>query len=406
MTLNHPVRPKLRSLDPKLLEYKGDPSILLRDPLQLEQNTLLIPQALAPLLVLCDGSRSHEEISAAMHHHFSLPVDVGVIDHFIGMFDEMLLLENERSSAMMEAMLEAYRLAPQRPATLAGNGYPADPGELYRLLQNYLDAATCEPDRRPGRGLLSPHIDYRRGGPIYAEVWKRASLMIREADLVLIFGTDHYGGEQPITLTRQNYATPCGVLPTDQRVVDELAAEFGEDMVFGGELYHRIEHSIELVSVWLLHLREQKPVPIVPILTGPFAEQILGGQPMDAAGFVDRLVGALDRSTRDRKVFTVISGDLSHVGPAFNGAPLDTTRKRRILAEDHQLIDSLKQGDSQTFLETIQHWQDKNSICGTIPIYLAMQLLPRARGELIAYAQCPADEQETSIVSIAGMIYH
>ena len=36
----------------------GQPCILLRDPLQLTDKTLLVPQPLAPALALCDGTRA------------------------------------------------------------------------------------------------------------------------------------------------------------------------------------------------------------------------------------------------------------------------------------------------------------------------------------------------------------
>jgi len=128
--------------------------------------------------------------------------------------------------------LAAYRAAPFRPPALAGGSYPENPADLYLLLQNYLEAAVSTPDPACQRGLLSPHIDYPRGGPVYAEVWKRASPLIQAADVVVVLGTDHFGGHNPITLTRQHYATPYGVLPTEQTIVDHLAAALGEQAAF------------------------------------------------------------------------------------------------------------------------------------------------------------------------------
>ena len=73
------------------------------------------------------------------------------------------------------------------------------------------------------------------------------------ADLAIIFGTDHSGGLGKVTPTRQSYATPYGVLPTANGIVDRLADALGEEEAFAEELHHRKEHSIELASVWLHH---------------------------------------------------------------------------------------------------------------------------------------------------------
>ncbi|MCB0026034.1 MAG: AmmeMemoRadiSam system protein B, partial [Caldilinea sp.] len=158
-------------------------------------------------------------------------------------------------------------------------GYPGDGKALWRVLQDYLESsesAEAPIDWSKPVGVLSPHIDYPRGGKVYADVWKHAAQAAREAELVILLGTDHYGGEL-FTLTRQSYATPYGVLPTDTAIVDRLAAVLGEDEAFAGELRHRGEHSLELVAVWLHHMREGRPVPVVPILTGSFHGFMVNG---------------------------------------------------------------------------------------------------------------------------------
>ena len=73
-------------------------------------------------------------------------------------------------------------------------------------------------------------------------------------------GTDHSGNDR-FSLTRQHYATPLGVMPTDLAPVDRLATVIGEKWAFAGELRHRQEHSLELPLVWLQFLRGGEPVP-------------------------------------------------------------------------------------------------------------------------------------------------
>ncbi len=49
--------------------------------------------------------------------------------------------------------------------------------------------------------------------------------------------------------------------------------------------------------------------------------------------------------------------------------------------------------------------EDRNNVCGLPPIYLALRLLGETAGETVAYDQCPADEENTSWVSVAGMVW-
>ena len=268
---NGTMLPALRPLDIRHHNENGHPYLLLRDPLELSEQMIAVPQPLASVLAFCDGAHDIDGMAAAFTDYFQTPIDVAVVHQLVEALDNAYLLDNERSQQAVAKVVEAYRSAPFRTPLLAGRGYPDDPAELHGLLQDYLEQASATPisaDQWPRRaGLLSPHIDYARGGAVYAEVWKSAAEAAKAAELVVIFGTDHYGND-PFTLTRQNYATPYGILPTALPIVDELALLLGEDAAFAGELRHRDEHSLELVAVWLHHMRGGEPVEIVPILTG------------------------------------------------------------------------------------------------------------------------------------------
>ncbi|GAB4579910.1 MAG: hypothetical protein Fur0022_26490 [Anaerolineales bacterium] len=401
----HPF-PKLRPIQPEPIFYQGQHYFLLRDPLRLKENIMLLPDVLLPLLFLCDGTRDKETILSQISAHFEINLGADVLDHFLSVFDEMYLLENERAAQARQQIVDTYRAAPFRPPVSAGYSYPADPAELHHLLQNYLEDADTEPDPAGGLGLLSPHIDYPRGGTVYAQVWKRAADMVKAADLFIVLGTDHHGGHNPITLTRQNYATPYGILPTEQTVVDALVEVLGEENAFAGELYHINEHSLELVLTWLHHLRGGNPVPVVPILVGwlTVPQKANGHTPINEP-LVKGLVEAVHRATRGRKVCYIISGDLAHVGPAFSGEPLDEAAKTVIRTADDHLFHLLSQGDTDTFITKLLTDYEPNNICGTFPAYLALRMMGDVKGEQVGYAQCPADEAGTSIVSVGGVVF-
>jgi hypothetical protein len=48
-----------------LFAYHGQPCILMCDPLQLTDETLVIPQQLALVLALCDGTHENASVSSA-----------------------------------------------------------------------------------------------------------------------------------------------------------------------------------------------------------------------------------------------------------------------------------------------------------------------------------------------------
>lgn len=408
--------PKLRAIDVRHHTENGQPYLLLRDPLQLSEEMLLVPQPLASVLAFCDGVRDEAGVAAAFTEHFQAHVEPAVVRDLLQALDRVYLLDNERSRQAMTQVLADYRSAPFRPLLSADAGYPADPTALHGLLQNYLEGASAETiplaDWPARAGLLSPHIDYARGGAVYAEVWKAAAEAARAAELVVIFGTDHYGTD-PFTLTRQRYATPYGVLPTATSIVDELAAVIGEEAAFAGELRHRDEHSLELPAVWLHHVRSGEPVEVVPILTGSLRNRVQNGGPPTADPVLERLLAVLDEQSADRRALVVASGDLAHVGPAFGGAPLNMAARRQVRQADEELIAAMHAGDSEGFYETISRIDNRYNVCGVSPIYLTMRMVGAGGeagrhglfGEQYGYAECPADERNTSAVTVAGMVF-
>lgn len=401
--------PQLRPLDFRPHEYQGHQYLLVRDPSQLSEETLLIPQPLAMVLAYCDGTHSAAAMADAFQQDYGITIPLALVEELLTAMDEALFLENERTARARQSALAEYQQAPYRPPMLAGLSYPADERELWRLFQDYLeDCEMIEPhpvDWSRPVGLLSPHIDYGRGGPVYAQIWKRAAEAVRTADLVVILGTDHYGGDA-FTLTRQHYATPYGTLPTALPLVESLAEVIGEEKAFAGELRHRREHSLELVAVWLHHMRGGEPVEIVPILVGGLHSYLQPGMQPANDPLFQRVLTSLREQTQGRRLLVVASGDLSHVGPAFGGAPLNEAGKAAIQAADAELLDYLSRGDATGFFAAIQRVRDRNNVCGVAPLYLTLRLLGEVQGEPIGYAVCPADEQIQSIVTIGGMFFH
>ncbi len=400
------AHPKLRPIDARTIVHNGQPAILLRDPLQLTDKTIIIPQHLGLALGMLDGTRDISGVSALLALRFGVRMGLGTLDRLLSALDDALLLDNERSVLARERALEEYRQAPFRALSSAGTSYPADPGELRTLLQGYLGATDdVEQDQVNGRGLVSPHIDYARGGSVYARVWKRAKQMVQSAQVVVLLGTDHYSEGNLLTLTRQDYATPFGVLPTAKGIVDAIVEALGTDSAYAGELHHLHEHSIELAAVWLHYMRDAEPCEIVPVLCGAFERFAQGQAQPDTDPTLNAFIDACRQALAGHRVLIVAAADLAHIGPAFGGPPVGLVERARLQTADDEIIKHACAGDAEGFFATIQRERDRFNVCGVPPIYLTLRLLSPVQGQQVAYLRCPADEAGTSLVSICGIVF-
>ncbi len=355
------------------------------------------------MLALCDGSRTVDEIRASLMIRAGLTLTMADLKGILDQLDRVLLLENGRSAAAIEAAVESYREAPFRAPSLAGVGYPADPDETRQFLDHYLEKLESAAPPQQIRGLVSPHIDYQRGGPVYAQVWSHAAQAIRDAELVILMGTDHNGGDGRITLTRQSYATPYGVLPTDTGLVDDLAERIGPGMAFGEEIHHRHEHSIELAAVWLHHVRDGESCALLPILTGSFFHFVQGEGNPAKSKVLDETINFIQQVMRQKAAVVVAAADLAHIGPVFGGPPVDAVGRAQLKLDDKELMETICAGDAERFFQTIQAEGDRRNVCGLAPIYLSLRILQDTKGDLVGYDRCVADAKGTSFVSICGI---
>ncbi|GAB4117816.1 MAG: AmmeMemoRadiSam system protein B [Roseiflexaceae bacterium] len=397
----------LRALDIRPIDHHGTPSYALHDPLRLAEGYLIVPRDLGPLLALFDGSQNYGELRDLLANEIGQEQGPAILDQILHALNQALLLDNDEYRHVLAQARQEYHHDTARLPALAGISYPEDPQELGRMFDDLLaDVGDLQPSPADSVAIFSPHIDYPRGGPIYAQVWKQAALAAQAAEVVLLLATDHYSPE-PFTLTRQAYATPLGVLPTDQAIVDQLAAAIGAE-AFTAELYHRQEHSVELVATWLHHIRAGKPCILVPVLCGSFARYSRGDDDPADNRQISALVQALAEVARQRRTLIVVSGDLAHVGPAFGGRALDDAAEQRLYADDQQVLQALASGDPAHFMAVLQKLKDRNNVCGLPPGYMALrtlELLGGAHGTLTGYQRCPADNQNRSAVTIGGMVF-
>lgn len=408
--------PRLRPVDVRRVAQNGGEYLLLRDPLELTGQQVLVPLPLAPLLALLDGSRTLSRLRVELLVRYGLALDAEHLRGLVETLSRACLLEDESYSEAVRRAREAYHAAPYRAPALAGRVYPPEPADLAAVLRGFeerVNTGEGEPDGLVG--LISPHIDYARGGPVYAALWRRAALAVRAAEVAVIFGTDHSGSPGTLTLTRQAYATPWGVLPTDQDAVEAMAAALGREAAFTEELHHRAEHSVELAAVWLHYVRDGAPCTVIPVLCGhplPYMTAVMGAAPGqdEAARAAWRRAGdalaALRAALAGRRVIAVAAADLAHVGPAFGDPePFSPLAKYKVRLADEELLAACADGP-EAVLRAVGRVNDRYRICGLAPIALTLAFTGPVQAETVAYAQCPADHDggDGSIVSVAGVI--
>ena len=117
MTATQQLFPRLRPLDIQPIVQNGYQSFALRDPLQLCQDTIAIPQPFHLVLALCDGTRENAEaVSASLAVRYGIRIPATAIDQLLSVLDRTYLLDNDTYVHAKERVLAEYRAAPFRPA--------------------------------------------------------------------------------------------------------------------------------------------------------------------------------------------------------------------------------------------------------------------------------------------------
>lgn len=398
---------KLRVLRTQPVIDQGRKGIAISDPMAISDKMVFVPGPLTLLLPLLDGTRDIPMLKTGFELRTGFPISDMTIEQVVQQLDEALFLDNERFSQAYSGVLNEYRSAVSRPPVLTGMCCPVEPVELRTFLDSYLEQPGNKKQKCPAgiKGIISPHIDYGRGGNIYAKVWSQAKQALSGTELIIILGTDHNDIEANITLTYQSYETPWGIVATDKQAVDELAGELGEK-IFKYELHHRKEHSIEAALIWAHHLLKDTQYKVLPVLCGSFQQFIDSGENPSEENVIRSTIEFLKRLAGRRRTVIVAAADLAHQGPVFGDPrPLDLVGRARMAKYDEELVSVMCRGNAEDFFTLIRDEGDSRHVCGVSPIYMALSALSGAEGTPVGYAQCPASEDATSMVSICGILY-
>jgi hypothetical protein len=416
-----PTRPKIRNLEPVVLP-DDEQRVAIRDPRGLVEEMLVVSRIVLPALGLMDGTRTLAQIQDGFEQAVGTKLPLETLERIIEALDKTLFLDNERFAEHEAEAVRRFREAGRREAAFAGTqaAYPADPDELRRFLGKFFTAkhgpGQPDPGRRNGlvHGAVVPHIDLQRGGHSYAHVYRRLAES-EPADVYVILGTNHHGGGETYTLTRNDFITPLGKVDVDRPLTDAFVAACGERLL-ADELSHRGEHSVEFQAVFLRYLHDQlhagggvPPFTIVPVICGGFhALMRASRRPTDdphVRAFLDVLRQAV--AAGERRVCVLASADLSHVGAKFGHEDPITTRLLRKLEHcDREMLAHLERLDAEGFYDYIVAEEDRRNVCGFTSIYTLLATTSAARAETLRYDQAveKADDHPHSVVTFTSAV--
>ena len=413
------IKPKLRPVEAFPIQQDGKTLVYLKDPLN-----LAAPIGLSPvgyfLASHFDGRHSFIDIQAAYSQQLGSVLASEELKNFVDLLDQYYYLQSERFDSFRDEIMRRFRQRATRAAAHAGGVYKADPVELMAQLDGYFsapDGPGLPTPRSQGavpKAIVAPHIDFHRGGPAYAWAYK-CLVESAGADLYILLGTSHCGGQTPYILTLKDFETPLGLVETDKEFVQFLDQASGKDC-FTDEYLHRGEHSIEFQVVFLKYVvrkraaltgQAEKPFKIVPILVSSFHSSLVSQTAPEANAAVGAFLRALRRlaDQEGRTVCFIAGVDLAHVGRQFGDEePITDEFLRWVEKEDRALVERLAMLDAPSFFHGLAKDQDRRRICGFSPLYSLIHVLDGVRGKPLKYGQAFTPET-ASAVTFTSVIF-
>jgi len=405
--------PKLRYLEALPHSEGENPVILLRDPTQIGEQTLVVSPQLYELMTLFDGTNSVLDIQAFLTKQSGQIVFREQVEGLINQLDDVYFLDNENFRQKRAEVALGFKGQTVRPAHLAGMSYPADESELRELLGSFYQevGGAGLPGPRTERricALVAPHIDLRLGGATYTHAYRRLAES-EPPDLFVILGTGHMGVQNCFSACVKDFETPLGIAKADVEFAESFERAAGSD-AFGEELSHKNEHTIEFQLLFLQHALASIPFRIFPVLASfSYADLIFPNRKKGACAdqvrtFVQALQSA--EASTGRRICFVASVDLAHIGPRYGDSfTPDPRTVDDVKAKDLEMLATITAGDSDGFSNFVASEQDRRRICGFPCLYTLLRYLQDQEGELLAHSHGQIDATG-SFVTYASLVFH
>ena len=237
-----------------------------------------------------------------------------------------------------------------RHAVVAGQFYPADPGELREAVRGYLESgAAGRPAGGAVQGLVVPHAGYVYSGPVAGAgyAWLAASDFAESPTVVILAPSHHVWFRGAALPEADMFRTPLG----DVQISPAAATLAASPAVLVSSQAHALEHAVEVQLPFL-----QVCLPSFTILP-----LVLGD--VDTDELADAILGL-----GLQNLLVVASSDLSHYEPYDEAVAHDHTTIRHILDGRGDLLE----GDDA---------------CGFLPIRTLLAVAQRSgwKPELVEY---------------------
>ncbi|MEM7008754.1 MAG: AmmeMemoRadiSam system protein B [Thermodesulfobacteriota bacterium] len=405
-------KPKLNPIEAFPVEHEGQRLICLRDPNNVSDKVMLLSRETVYIISLFDGQNTIEDIQKECEEKFGERIPDQELAQLIGQLDDALFLDSKRFSDHQNKIAQDFYTSIVRPSSQAGLSYPIEKAELVEWFEKFFkEAQHKEPFEKPVgtlKGLISPHIDYTRGGHLYAKAYRELDESC-SADTYIIFGTSHYAQvDNPFILTRKSFETPFGIAESDSEIIDRLETQCNWDL-FEGEIAHRTEHSIEFQVAFLQYvLGEQKNYKIVPILCNSFFSLVQEGKSPSQDERVSKFLDSFSKIINELgdKAFIIAGVDMAHVGPKFGDREeVNEEILTKIEQRDIRSLEFSEKLDAEGFYRSVEEEKDWRRVCGLSSIYATLSTINADNGKLLGYDQ--ALEPDTgSVVSFASLGFY
>jgi len=245
-----------------------------------------------------------------------------------------------------------------RQPAVSGRFYPAQPDELVRTVQAFLEPTGS---RQKAIGLVVPHAGYVYSGHVAGAVYSRVNLPAR----IIVLCPNHTGRGTPLsTMKSGSWRTPLGEMPIDEELSEALlsADPYLQDEIEA----HKFEHGIE-VQLPFLQQRGEPASRFVPITIGTGSLQRL--QELGNA-----IGQAIKRIAPDALI--IASSDMNHY---------ESDAVTRI--KDRKAIDRILAMEPEGLFDVVR--RENISMCGygpTVAMLTAAKLLGGSKAELVKYA--------------------
>jgi MEMO1 family protein len=407
--VNPEALPRLRPVEAFPVRSGDQDLVCLRDPENFAEQPIFLNQFLVFLVSRMDGRHTLRDIQADFLRASGEILPVETIGSLVSQLDEQHYLDSPAFQDYLASLVREFKNASARPARHAGTAYEVSREALLAQIRSFFtdrEGPGIEPHpdlAKPLRGLVSPHIDFTRGGPAYAQAYK-ALADHPGAGTFVIFGTCHTAMQQRFSITAKDYETPLGAARTDRDFVSRLSARL--DDKYSDEFCHRAEHSIEFQAVCLKYiLGDKQDFTIVPILVGSFHDLCAAGrlaaEDPEITGFVNAIRETIAES--QQRICIVAGADLAHVGRRFGDASGPTKQSLlEVESEDRRFLNLVETGDAEGVFQSIAADNDRRRVCGFPPIYMTLRCIDQPQGKLLQYRQW-SDFNDGAAVTYAAL---